>query len=72
MAANLSDSESLLKKAMTDLDKAWHATGESWKDNARVEFEREHLDELRISSEGAYRAMANLEHLLRSVIRECR
>ena len=32
----------------------------------------EHLEPMRVASEGAYRAMANLEHLLRNVIRECR
>ena len=71
MAMSLSDSEALLKKAIGDLDKYWLATAAHWNDAAREGFEKEHLDDMRMSAVNASRAMRDIDQLLRDVIRQC-
>ena len=71
MGYSLSDSETLLKKAIIDLDRAWLTAGSSWKDKAREDFDAEHLEQLRQAVENERRGMRNIDQLLRQVIREC-
>ena len=72
MAYSLSDSESMLRKALEDLNREWSNTSNHWKDKAREDFEKEHLEPIRVAAENAARAMRNLDGLLRTVYRDCR
>jgi hypothetical protein len=65
------DSEATLAKAMDDLDQHWMSSAGGWNDKARVEFEKEYLEELRASCKRAQHAMRNVNQLLRQVVREC-
>ncbi|HLX64347.1 MAG TPA: hypothetical protein VKX17_23945 [Planctomycetota bacterium] len=67
-----SDSESLLRKAIDDLKRQWLNSADSWKDKARDDFEKEHLEPLLNAAENAARAMRNLDGLMREVVRDCR
>ena len=67
----LSGCEEILAGALSDLDKKWQATAEGWRDKARAEFEKEHLEELQATVKKAQHAMAAMDELLRQVMREC-
>lgn len=69
---SLSDSESILKKAMTELELHWQNTGAHWNDNARVEFEKEHIETILLAAENARRAMRNVDLVCREAVRDCR
>ena len=71
MSMSLSDSEALLKKAIGDLDKYWLATAAHWSDAAREGFEKEHLEDMRVSGVNASRAMREIDQVLRDAIRQC-
>ena len=71
MAYSLSDAESILNKAVTDLDKEWSGTAAKWQDKAREDFEKEHLEDLHRAAASAQQAMKRIDQLLRQVIREC-
>lgn len=71
MAYSLSDSEMVLKKALMDLERAWMNAGAHWHDRAREDFDKEHLEELRMAVENARRGMRNVDQLLRQVMHEC-
>ena len=67
----LSGSETILAKAAEDMDKKFAATSTVWRDNARDEFEKNHLEEMRNSIRNARYAMRNIEELLRHVVKDC-
>lgn len=71
MAYSLSDSQSLLKKAAKDMESQWAHAGTAWNDKAREEFDKEHLEPLRVAIANAGHAMNNVDQLLRKVINEC-
>jgi hypothetical protein len=71
MPMHLSGSETILAKAMEDMEKNFAATSSVWRDHARDEFEKIHLDEMRESVRNARYAMRNIEELLRQVVKEC-
>jgi hypothetical protein len=71
MSIRLSDSETLLMKALDDLDKKWHSTAGGWNDKARDGFNKEHLEPLRHSVMNAQRGMRNVTELLRKVVKDC-
>jgi len=71
MPVHLSGSEAILAKAMEDMDKAFANTGSAWRDNARDEFEKIHLDEMRNAIRSARYAMRNIDELLRQVSKDC-
>ena len=72
MAYSLSDSQSLLKKAVKDLDGQWAHAGSAWNDKAREEFEKNYIEELRVAALNAGLGMNNIDQLLRKVINECK
>ncbi len=72
MSASLSDSQSLLKKALKDLDSRWMHTASEWNDKAREEFDKQHLEPLRIAVMNAGHSMNNIDMVLRKVISDCR
>ena len=72
MAYSLSDSQSLLKKAVKDIEAQWAHAGSAWNDKAREEFEKQYLEELRVAALNAGHGMNNIDQLLRRVLNECR
>ncbi len=71
MAYSLSDSQSLLKKAAKDLEGQWAHAGNAWNDKAREEFNKDHLEDMRIAVANAGHAMSNIDQILRKIINEC-
>ena len=61
----------LLMKAMKDLLTHWEASGNSWRDKARTEFDKDFLQELIPAVRGASRAAQEIENLLQKVRSEC-
>ena len=61
----------LLMKALKDLLVHWDATGNSWKDQARVDFDKEFLQEIIPAVRGASIAAQEIENLLQKVRNEC-
>jgi hypothetical protein len=71
MAVRPSGNDAILAKALETMEQHWLATAGNWRDKARDDFEKNHLNVLRESVVGARHAMNNVEELLRQVIREC-
>ncbi|MEI6233338.1 MAG: hypothetical protein WCT04_09810 [Planctomycetota bacterium] len=71
MAYSLSDSQSMLKKAMKDIEGQWSHAGTAWNDKAREEFDKQHLEVLRVAVANAGHSMSNIDQILRHVMREC-
>ncbi len=61
----------LLTKALKDLLVQWDSTANAWRDQARVEFDKDFLQELVIAVRGASRAAQEIENLLSKVRSEC-
>ena len=57
----------LMIKALKDLIVHWETTGNSWRDQARVEFDKEFLQQLIPAVRGASRAAQEIENLLQRV-----
>ena len=62
---------SLLAKALKDLLTHWEASGNSWRDQARAEFDKDFLQELIPAVRGASRAAQEIENLLNKIRTEC-
>lgn len=71
MPSESGDSEGLLIQAMENLNRGWMRTSGGWHDKARVEFEKQYIDEFRLASKRAEHAMRNVTALLRQVRKEC-
>ena len=61
----------LIEKTLKDLQTAWAATADGWRDQARPNFEREHLDEIEARLREAGRAMRQIQTILREAITAC-
>ena len=68
---NISYCDLRLADARSDLKRAWHATGAAWRDEARVQFEEEYIEEFLSTTHTAIRAMNKLTNLLKRVMRQC-
>ena len=66
-----SGNDSMLARAMEDLEKKWNITADGWRDKAREDFETEHLEEMRKAVRMARSAMRNVDELIAQVAREC-
>ena len=51
--------------------RAGHATGAAWRDEARVQFEEEYIEEFLSTSYTTIKAMNKLTNLLKQVMRQC-
>jgi hypothetical protein len=69
--ARLSQAETVLQGALDDLKRDWEITRLEWRDDAREHFEKDYLHEILRGGRGAVRAMMELTHLMKRVIREC-
>jgi hypothetical protein len=49
----------------------WENTGSLWRDKARDDFERKHLEELFGAVKAARHAMKAVDNLLRQAIQDC-
>ena len=70
--ARLSHSEVLLSKAGRELRMSWELTGSLWRDQARAEFEKSYLDEIRPAVKAAVGAIERINTLLAEAIKACR
>ena len=68
---NFSGDEALIERALKDLQTAWAATADGWRDQARSDFEREHLVEIEDRLREAARAMRQIQTILREAITAC-
>lgn len=67
----LSDSEAQLGEALKNLEERWQHTAGDWQDVSRVEFDKEHLEDMRRACKAAQRGMGTVSELLKRVMREC-
>lgn len=67
----LSDSDVILSIAMKDMLKKWDKTASAWRDQARAEFEKDYINELRPAAKAAFNAMKRISGFLTQVRREC-
>lgn len=72
MPAAGSGSTGILASAMRDLLTAWEKTQWGWSDQARADFEKDYLDELKVGVKSALMAMAEIDELVNQARQECR
>ena len=63
--------EGTLDRAVRELLEAWAATGNGWRDAARSEFEREHLDMIVWRGRQGMKALGELSALCTEAVRRC-
>ena len=68
----LSDAGALLAKSIKEIQTSWDITGSLWHDQARADFEANHLDDLVRQARAAAGAMDQIAALLREAIIRCR
>ena len=66
-----SNSDATLHQALDEILRNWDETQLAWRDQARREFEKDYLDELRPAVRTACSAMQSIYSLLRQIQREC-
>ncbi len=67
----ISSGEAMLTGALNDLRRDWEMVRSDWRDKARMQFEKEYIEQILPDGLIAARAMAELTLLLRKVVREC-
>ena len=67
----ISQAEQMLMSALNDLETDWKIAKAEWRDQARLRFEEDFLDEILPAGRMAANAIAELSLLLRRVVREC-
>ncbi len=60
-----------LTTARSDLQRAWRAAGATWRDDARVQFEKEYIEDLLRVTATTVTAMTELTNLLKRVMQQC-
>jgi hypothetical protein len=71
MSVRIGGDDGLIEKALADLEAAYHASGEVWRDASREDFAHDHLDSLRQRARDAVRTMRELEAIMREAVRQC-
>jgi len=66
-----SDSEAQLGEALKTLEERWMNTAAEWQDVSRLEFDKEHLEDMRRTCKAAQRGMCTVSELLKRAMREC-
>ena len=66
-----SGSTGIVASAMRDMMTAWEKTQSGWSDQARADFQKDYLDELRNSVKSALMAMEEIDELLNRARQEC-
>jgi hypothetical protein len=69
--ANVRGNGAQLSRALRDLADAWVGTSESWRDQARRDFEEHHLGGIELRARQAARAITTIEDMLRQAEQEC-
>ena len=67
----MAGNESMLAKAMEDLEKKWAITADGWRDQARTDFDEQHLEPMRHAVRTARSAIRNVDELMAKVVRDC-
>jgi len=68
---HVSHGEILLAKAARDLEMNWEITAQTWRDKARTDFEKTHIESLIPEVRRAADAITQINRLLHKAIREC-
>jgi hypothetical protein len=71
MLIRVDDNEALLARASQDMNAKWENTASVWRDKARDDFDRKHLEELRQAVHAARQAMKAVDAILRQAIQDC-
>lgn len=71
MLIRIDDNEALLARSSQDLQAKWENTSALWRDKARDDFERKHMEELLNAVMAARHAMKAVDQLLRQAIHDC-
>lgn len=66
-----SGNEAMLAQALDELEKKWRITADGWRDQAREQFDVEHLEEMRRAVRTARSAVRNVDELIAQVVKEC-
>ncbi|MBA3707883.1 MAG: hypothetical protein H0W83_03565 [Planctomycetes bacterium] len=64
--------DAMLEDALRHLCEAWAITAERWRDQARSDFEKQHLDGIEDRTRLAARSVKQMENLINEVMRQCR
>ena len=71
MPSEANGSEALLIHAIERLNRSWMQTAAGWNDKARMEFEKQYVDEFRLAAKRSAQAMRNIGALLSQIRKEC-
>ena len=63
--------DAILSKALHDLMVYWESTETVWRDKARADFERDHIESLVPAVRAATNAIQDVENALRRIRKEC-
>ncbi len=63
--------EATFDRALRELADAWAATGDGWRDGARVEFDRDHLSDIMWRGRQGMKALSELSALCSDAMRRC-
>jgi hypothetical protein len=69
--ADLTGEGALIEQALRDLQIAWDATGESWRDAARADIDQHHLTPMRARAREAAKTLQMLSTLVHEAERAC-
>lgn len=69
--SQISNADQVLVDAWRDLLRTWAASGDRWRDQARAEFQAEHIEELEPLVRSAVNGIHEVNNLLRRAIQEC-
>ena len=63
--------EASIDRALRELTDAWIATGNGWRDGARDEFDRDHLNDILWRGRQGMKALGELSALCADAMRRC-
>ena len=69
--SNPAADEATLDRALRELSDAWAIAGEGWRDAAREEFQRDHLDDISWRGRQAMKSLGELTQLCAEALRRC-
>ena len=69
--SSTSADEATMDRALRELTDAWLIAGEGWRDAARDEFAREHLDQIEWRGRQGMKALSELSALCAEAVRRC-
>lgn len=71
MSGSSDSDEAVLDRAIHELLEAWASTAEGWRDQARLDFDREFVDPITWRTRHALRSLGDLSALCAEAQRKC-